>query len=116
MAANYGTTLAATHLDQATDDPSQARNQLKLLLDEVNSILGDRGAAGGLCDLDSTGKVPGTRLVDVIDNSQLKTNSISEAKIQDGAISFNKFKATVTSDTATPSGGTDGDMWFIYLT
>ena len=110
---DFSTVLSKTHLDQGSDDPSQARVELLALLNMVNDILSSRGLANGLADLDSTGKIPVARLNDLISELELKVNAVSTNKIQDGAVNFYKMKATITSDTSTPTGGSSGDMHFI---
>jgi len=50
------------HLDQGTDMPSLARVELVALIDKVNLIINSYAAALGICDLDSSGKVPAARL------------------------------------------------------
>ena len=110
---DFSTVLTKTHLDEGGDDPSQARAELVSLLDMVNDILSSRGLANGLADLDSSGKVTSARLADTIGQTELQTNAISTDKIQDGQITFYKLKATITSDTSVPTGGTSGDFHFI---
>lgn len=110
---NFSTVLTKVHLDEGGDDPSQARAELVALLDMVNDILESRGLANGLADLDSNGKVTQARLDNMIGENQLQTDAIVTNKIQDGAVTFYKMKATITTNTATPSGGTSGDMHFI---
>ena len=39
---NFSTVLTKTHLDQGSDDPSQARVELVALLDMVNDILSSK--------------------------------------------------------------------------
>jgi len=112
---NFDTVLSKVHLDEGSDDPSQARSELVALLDMVNDILDSRGLANGLADLDSTGKVTASRLANHIGATELKSNAVTTSKIQDGQVNFYKFKATVTSDTSAPTGGTSGDMHFIYV-
>ena len=110
---DFSTVLSKTHLDQGSDDPSQARLELVTLLDMVNDILSSRGVANGLADLNASGLIPSTRLTDTISDTELKTNAVTTDKVQDGAINFYKMKATITSNTAAPTGGTSGDMHFI---
>lgn len=50
------------HLDQTTDDPAQARAELATLVDKVIEIIGGRGTANGVCELDASQQVPVTRL------------------------------------------------------
>tara|TARA_R100000773_G_scaffold44619_1_gene46572 strand:- start:372 stop:722 length:351 start_codon:yes stop_codon:yes gene_type:complete len=115
MTANYGSTLSTTHTDQATDDPSQARADINSLINEVNLLLADRGANSGFCDLDSTGKVPAARLTDTVGETELKSVAVTNEKVAPAAITFDKFKATITTSTTTPTGGSVGDMHFVYI-
>lgn len=112
---NWTTVLAKTHLDAGSDDPSQARQQLEALLDIVNEVLQSRGVAGGLADLDDGGKVVAARLANVIGSTELQNGAVTQDKVGSSAISFDKFKATITSSTAAPTGGVNGDMHFIYV-
>ena len=107
--------LSKTHLGEGGDDPSQARSELVALLDEVNEILKTRGVANGICDLDESAKVPAARLVDVIDSDQLRADAVTQEKIAPSSVSFDKLKATVTNETTPPTGGSPGDMHFIYV-
>lgn len=112
---DWTTVLAKTHLDEGSDDPSQARTQLEAVLDIVNEILESRGIANGLADLDDGGKVVAARLANVIGSDQLQNGAVLQDKVAGGQISFDKLKATITSDTAEPTGGENGDMHFIYV-
>lgn len=110
---DFSTVLSKTHLDQGSDDPSQARAELVTLLDMVNDILSSRGVANGLADLNASGLIPSSRLTSSVGDTELKTNAVTTDKVQDGAINFYKMKATITSNTSAPTGGTSGDMHFI---
>ena len=110
----WPTTLAKTHLDEPGDDPSQARAELVSLLDAVNDILALRAALSGICDLDGSGKIPVARLIDVIDNTALADDAVESAAIKAGEVNFLHWNATLTSATAAPTGGTDGDIHLIY--
>jgi hypothetical protein len=54
--------LTTDHLDQATDDPSQARVELLNAVNKIKAILASLGVADGVCDLDANVKVPLNRL------------------------------------------------------
>jgi len=54
--------LTTTHLDAATDDPSQARAELYALALKVKAILAARAVASGVCDLDASTLIPAARL------------------------------------------------------
>ena len=111
---DFSTVLTKTHLDQATDDPSQARAELVALLDMVNDILSSRGEASGLADLDSSGKITSARLANHIGATELKNDAVTADKILNQSVNFYKLKATVTSSTTAPTGGSSGDLHFIY--
>jgi|GEM_PF-5726890 len=54
--------LTNQHTDEGTDNPSLARSVLNSLITKVKTIIGARGQASGICDLDSGAKVPVGRL------------------------------------------------------
>lgn len=110
----WPTTLAKTHLDEPSDDPSQARAELVALLDSVNSIIALRAALSGICDLDAAGKIPAARLTDVITNPCMAADAIQSAEIKAGEVNFLHWKATLTNTATTPTGGADGDIHLIY--
>ncbi len=51
------TTIDTTQMDIGTDDPSQARVQIKQMADNTNAIKDAKGAANGVASLDAGGKV-----------------------------------------------------------
>lgn len=55
-------TLTTTHLDAATDDPSQARVELKAAVDLLKAVIAGRATASGVCDLDASTLIPAARL------------------------------------------------------
>lgn len=112
---DWTTVLSKTHLDEGTDDPSQARSQLEAVIDIVNDLLESRGLANGLADLGADGKVVVERLANLIGTDELVDGSVTTNKIVNQSVNFLKLKATATSDTAEPTGGQEGDMHFIYL-
>jgi hypothetical protein len=58
----WPSTLTYAYLDAPTDDPSLARAELLAGIQAINSIIACRAATSGICDLDSSGKVPAARL------------------------------------------------------
>lgn len=56
------TTIITTQMDASSDDPSQARAEIKKMADNVNDMKDARGAAGGIASLDGGGKVPAAEL------------------------------------------------------
>ncbi len=61
-------TVPTTNLDAPTDDPSQARADLKTMADKLNQAIGARGAADGVASLDGATKVPTAQLPDIGDD------------------------------------------------
>jgi hypothetical protein len=55
-------TITTTYLDAGTDDPSQARAEIKTVADKVKEVIAGRATASGVCDLDSSTLVPASRL------------------------------------------------------
>jgi len=51
--------------DQGTDDPSLARSQILDLHTKLSSVIANRGQSNGVCDLDSSGKIPLARYGDI---------------------------------------------------
>lgn len=62
--------VTTTHLNSATDDPSQARGELYNALVELQNVIGGRATADGVAPLDGSGK---------IDNSYLPNTLTSTA-------------------------------------
>lgn len=112
---DFTTVLSKTHLDEGSDDPSQARTQLEAVIDIVNELLESRGLANGLADLGSDGKIVKARLANIIDTDEIVNSAVNQDKLASQSVSFDKFKATITSNTAAPTGGSNGDMHFVYL-
>ena len=54
--------LATTHFDAGSDSPADARPILKKALDYLKAIIGARGSADGVCELDANAKVPPARI------------------------------------------------------
>ncbi|MEJ1353082.1 MAG: hypothetical protein RPU13_13815 [Candidatus Sedimenticola sp. (ex Thyasira tokunagai)] len=54
--------LDTTEFDQGTDSPGLARAMLYALINIVKSIIGARGQADGVADLDAEGKLPNGRI------------------------------------------------------
>jgi len=51
-----------TNTDQGSDDPSLARTDLNITQQRLKEVIAGRGTADGVCDLDSSAKVPISRL------------------------------------------------------
>ena len=61
--------IVTTNLDNAADDPSQARADIYAALVELAAVINGRNTTSGVCGLDSTGLVPAARLPDAITSS-----------------------------------------------
>lgn len=55
-------TIVTTDMDAAGDNPGNARAQIKQMADNINIIKDAKGAANGIAELDSGGKVPAAEL------------------------------------------------------
>lgn len=55
-------TVPTTNVDAGTDDPSQARADIKTAFDKLNEAIGARGIASGVASLDGSGRVPSGEL------------------------------------------------------
>lgn len=107
-------TAAKTHLDETTDDPSQARAELAAAIDLLNQAINARAQALGVCDLDAAGLVPSARLTGSVDSAAIQTDAVQSAEIKAGEVNFLHWNATLTSDPTPPTGGVDGDIHLIY--
>lgn len=56
------TAIVTTDMDATSDNPGNARSEIKLMADNVNAIKDAKGAANGIAELDSSGKVPAAEL------------------------------------------------------
>lgn len=61
--------VTTTHLDSATDDPSQARVELYNGLLELQNVINGRGTANGVASLNGSSKITNTQLPDTIVSS-----------------------------------------------
>lgn len=69
MAWGNSANVTTTHLDAATDDPSQARVELYNALVELAAVIDGRGQASGVAPLDATTKIDAQYLPDEITSS-----------------------------------------------
>lgn len=69
MAWGTAANVTTTHLDSATDDPSQARLELYNALVELQLVINGRGTANGVASLNASSKIPNTQLPDTIVSS-----------------------------------------------
>lgn len=61
--------LSTTHLDAGTDDPSQARTEILVAVQQLAATIDGRAAANGVPPLDASSKIPNTYLPDTIASS-----------------------------------------------
>jgi len=54
--------IITTDMDAGTDNPANARAEIKQMADNVNDIMNSRAAANGIASLNSTGRVPTSQL------------------------------------------------------
>ena len=116
--------LSTTHFDAASDNPSVARFMLKRILDRVKTIIAARGATSGVCDLNSGGKVPNTRINRGVANGVASLDA--NAKVPRGqmhnATTANRGAVKVSNQTqlhnemgaATPPGINDARVVTSY--
>ena len=61
--------IVTTNLSAGTDDPSQARANLKAALDEITNIINARGEASGIASLDSNTLIPAAQIPNELNSS-----------------------------------------------
>lgn len=61
--------INTSNLDDATDDPSQARIDLYNALVELLAVINGRGTANGVASLNASTKIPAAQLPDTIQSS-----------------------------------------------
>jgi hypothetical protein len=61
--------VTTTHLDSASDDPSQARVEIKAALEELQAVINGRNTASGVAGLDSNSLVVNTYLPNTLISS-----------------------------------------------
>ncbi len=66
--------VPTTDVDASTDNPANARDDIKTCFDRVNAMMTARADANGVCELDAGSLVPANRL----DNALKKTNNLSD--------------------------------------
>lgn len=64
MAWGNASNVTTTHLDSATDDPSQARVEIYNALIELQAVINGRNSSNGVCPLNSSSEVPAANLPD----------------------------------------------------
>lgn len=107
-------TVSTSDVDQGSDSPKQARIAFLDLFTKFNQMINSFGAALGICPLDANARVPSTNLEAAVDHDALQADAVGGDNIKASVVTFNHLKATITNDPAVPTGGSDGDMHFIY--
>lgn len=101
--------VTTTHLDSASDDPSQARVELYNALVELQAVINGRGSASGVASLDSNTRIPNTQLPNTIISSTGTNLTLSPDQ---GRVSVNDIlllnPKTVTELNALT--GVEGDI------
>lgn len=102
------TQAGTTHLDAGTDDPSQARADLLLTVQNVNTIIAGAGAANGVALLNSSGQVPSNQMP----NSIAPTSGVLTLAPTSGVVKIEDVLRLqiLTFDTIQALTGTEGDV------
>ncbi len=69
--------VTTTHLNQGTDDPSQARVEIYNAFIELQNVISGRNTADGVAPLDGTGKLANTLLPNTLTSSAATDLTIS---------------------------------------
>ena len=78
--------IPITNLNQSTDKPKDARDDLFKMAQRVNEIIDSFDANNGICGLTGSGKVDSSKLIGQIDTAQLAPDAVDGTKIEDDAI------------------------------
>lgn len=81
-----GNHIPTDNLNQSTDKPKDAREDLLELAQRMNTIIDSFNANNGICGLTSGGKVDSAKLIGQIDTAQLVGDAVTGDKIEDDAI------------------------------
>ena len=81
-----GNHIPIDNLNQSTDKPKNARDDLFKMAQRVNEIIDSFDANSGICGLNSSGKVDSSKLIGQIDTAQLATDAVDGTKIEDDAV------------------------------
>ena len=111
---NPTTPIDTTQLDQGTDTPKTARASLHDAVVKLNAIITSAGQALSFLQLDANAKVPTSSLTSAVDHDAIQPNAVEADNILNGQINFLHLKATITNNPSPPTGGTNGDLHFIY--
>lgn len=124
MAWANASNIITTNVDNAADDPSQARADIYAALVELAAVINGRNTSNGVCGLDSSGLVPAARLPDAITSSS--TNNLllqpntARVGIEDiinlAALTVTELNAltAVTGDIAYCSNGDSGSKCLAF--
>lgn len=110
--------ITTTHVDAATDDPSQARAEIYTTMLRVKDVIGAKGSANGVAPLDASALVPLANIPNTLTGKSADTldgiNSTSFARV-DAASNFTTAP-TISSNTVWHAGndgtgsGLDADL------
>lgn len=81
-----GNHIPTDNLNQSTDKPKDARQDLYDMAFRINTIIDSFNANNGICGLTGSGKVDSAKLTGQIDTAQLATDAVNGDKIEDDAI------------------------------
>jgi len=115
-ASGTGFTIDASKIYAAYADGT---NLNEVSLDTLGGTIGTAGIAN---DAVTSAKIADDAVVSaaIADNAVLTVNisnaNVSTAKIADNAVTADKLQRKFTISTSSPSGGSDGDIWFKYST
>ena len=115
-ASGTGFTLDSSKIYAAYADGT---NLNEVSLDTLGGTIGTAGIAD---DAVTSAKIADDAVVSaaIADNAVLTVNisnaNVSTAKIADNAVTADKLQRKFTISTSSPSGGSDGDIWFKYST
>ena len=113
-ASGTGFTIDASKIYAAYADGT---NLNEVSLDTLGGTIGTAGIAD---DAVTSAKIADDAVVSaaIADNAVLTVNisnaNVSTAKIADNAVTADKLQRKFTISTSSPSGGSDGDIWFKY--
>ena len=113
-ASGTGFTIDASKIYAAYADGT---NLNEVSLDTLGGTIGTAGIAD---DAVTSAKIANDAVVSaaIADNAVLTVNisnaNVSTAKIADNAVTADKLQRKFTISTSSPSGGSDGDIWFKY--
>lgn len=108
------TTIVTTQMDAATDDPSQARAEIKQMAENVNAIKDMRGVADGIASLDAGGKVPATQLPTTPatqGGTGQTTYTVGDILYASAAGTLSKLSAGVLGYVLTSNGPGNAPSW-----